>query len=383
VLVCIADRERHSGHYVASNQLYERAIQIVRPMQAHQRLGAVLNNFAINVFNQAQLDRAERVFREALQNFQAVGDQHNTGVALANIADILALRGRLDEAATMYHKAWESTEMALPQPGYAHYRYALARLMQGRPEEAFREAELSVEACRKLNKPDDVAGGLVVVGNIQMAKGDLVASRRSYEEALETQTKLGNLDDGAETKYALADLALAEGNPEKGEALVREAIAQLEKGQNILDHIAVYTTLSRVLQAEGKLEDASKAIDHAAELVGANDLKNFPGVATPVRIQQARVTGSLAATDAHGQPKVAAARTDLMALAAAARRLGLFSFECDARTALGEFEMKTNPDTGRQHLASLAVYARDHGFALIATRATALQNLMAAQARSK
>jgi eukaryotic-like serine/threonine-protein kinase len=152
VLVCLADRQRHSGDYVASNQLYERAIQIVRPMQAHQRLGAVLNNYAINVFNQGQLDRAESVYREALQNFQAVGDRHNTGVALANIADILALRGRLDEAAAVYRQAWENTEVAVPQPGYAHYRYALVRLAQGKPEEALREAELPVEASRKLNK---------------------------------------------------------------------------------------------------------------------------------------------------------------------------------------------------------------------------------------
>jgi tetratricopeptide (TPR) repeat protein len=224
-----------------------------------------------------------------------------------------------------------------------------------------------------------VAGGLVVVGNVQMATGDFAASRKSYQEALDTQIKIGNVDDAAETKFALADLALAEGNPEKAEPLVRESIAQLEKGQGLLDQIAAYTTLSRILQAKGELEEAMKAADHAAMIAGSNNMGFFHGVNLPLKIEQERVKA--ASADRKDRGEITSTRQKLNSLIATAHKLGFFNFECDARLALAELEMRTNPQTAHQQLASLAQDAQDHGFVLVTKRASDLAHTVAASLR--
>jgi hypothetical protein len=55
-----------------------------------------------------------------------------------------------------------------------------------------------------------------------------------------------------------------------------------------------------------------------------------------------------------------------------ARKLGYYDQECEARLALGELEMKANPELGRSLLTQLAAEAHDHGMELIARKAMAL-----------
>jgi hypothetical protein len=86
----------------------------------------------------------------------------------------------------------------------------------------------------------------------------------------------------------------------------------------------------------------------------------------PAQIQQARV--DMASGDAHSANQGAALR-NLHSIIATAKRLGYYNIECEARLALGEWELKSKSSVGHKHLAALAAETRGHGLELLAREA--------------
>jgi ATP/maltotriose-dependent transcriptional regulator MalT len=181
--------------------------------------------------------------------------------------------------------------------------------------------------------------------------------------------KLGEQDVVAENQDALAELSVEEGNIEQAETLLRMAIAEFEKEKLVPDQISAYTVLGRVLLARGKLEEARKAIQHAVELS-----PNFPDPALrlPLEIQRAQVEAAAASPGVGGRVALGAARQRLLAAIATARNLGYYYYECEARLALGEAELKADPARGRLQLEILEKETHERGLELLSRRAKLL-----------
>ena len=62
-------------------------------------------------------------------------------------------------------------------------------------------------------------------------------------------------------------------------------------------------------------------------------------------------------------------RTELRSTIAGAKRLGYYQWECEARRAPGEVEIKHNSAAARAQLTALASEARSHGLELLARKA--------------
>jgi eukaryotic-like serine/threonine-protein kinase len=364
----IGDQQGAQGHFEQSIATYEQVLAILQQLgEEHTKTGAVLNNMAIVFANEGKLERAEQLYRQAKFHFEQAGDGFNVATTVGNIADILYLRGDLPGAAKLYEQDVKlETVLDPPDPGYAMYRLADLKLAQGRVKEAHPLAQKAVDTLRPIKGGYQyLTSAIVVLGDALKAEADLKGAGEQYQSALDIRKKMGEASLVAESQISLADLALDEKQPQQAEAMLHEAITELEKEQGDPDAISAYVVLSRALLMEGRLDEARGAAQHAATLVHNS---SDPALRLSAEIQNARIQAAGKGTEASAQS--AAAEKQLRSAITTANRLGYYLLECDARLALGELEMKINPPLGRSQLTTLQEEARVRGLQLISLEAT-------------
>jgi len=367
----IGDRQGAQGHYEQAIATYQRVLAVLQELGEHAKTGMVLNNMAIDFANEGKLDRAEKLYRMAKYHFEQAGDKGNAGIALGNIADILYLRGNLPGAARLYQQSIAAEASFDPSaPGYAMYRLADLELAQGQLKKARDLATQAVDAMRPAHGTyESLTGAMVVLGDALMAQGNLAGARQQYQQTLETRQKLGEQELAAESQISLVELSLEEGHPGQAETLLHPAIAEFEKEKENPNATGAYTLLSRTLLAQGRLEEARKAVQHAAEL-GRNSPD--PALTLPLAIQNARIETVAAAPGAAGRAALAAARHQLLAAIATAHQRGYYQIECEARLALGEAQLKANLSSGRSQLETLEKETHERGLELLSRKAQLL-----------
>ena len=371
----IGDGQGFRGHYEQAIATYQRALAVLQGLgEEHEKTGAIFNNMAGACINVGQLDRAEQLYRKAKYHFEQGGDKANLTTVLGNIADVLYLRGKLPDAAKLYQQAIDSEALLFPGgPAYAMYRLADLELAQGQTKKAHDLAAQTVELIRPTHGGYlDLTGAMVVLGDAFMAQGDLAGARQQYQQTLEIRQKMDEQGPVAESQASLAEVALEEGHPEQAETLLRAAIAEFEREKETPNATSAYTLLSRVLLAQGKLEEARKAIQHAVEL-GRNSPD--PALTLPIAIQGARIATEAAAPGTAGHVAPAVARQQLLAVIATARRLGYYQIECEAHLALAVEDLKANPALGRSQLETLAKETHERGLELLSHKAELLASV--------
>jgi tetratricopeptide (TPR) repeat protein len=295
-------------------------------------------------------------------------------VALANVADILYLRGQLPDATRIYQEAIDSEALLSPSaPAYAMYRLADLELAQGQTRKAHDLAAQAIDLIRPTNGgSQSLTGAMVVLGGALMAQGDLAGARQQYQQTLETRQKLDEQDLAAESQASLAELSIEEGHPEQAETLLHSAIAEFEKEKEPPDATSAYTLLSRALLAQGKLQEARKAIQHAAELGRESP---DPALTLPLTIQNAQIEMAAAAPRAAGHAALGTARQQLLGVIASARKLGYYQIECEARLALAVGDLKANPVLARSQLETLEKETHERGLELLSHKAELLASV--------
>lgn len=359
----MADEMGTEGHYGEALTTYQRALSLLVGLGEHEKTGAALNNMAINFENQGRLDEAEKLYNEAKIHFQQAGDKPNTAIAMSNVADILYSKGNLPAAAKLYQDTLDFlTTIDHGNPGYALYRFADLRLAQGDVKAAQHLAEQAVEAMRPTHGDYQyLSGAMVELGKVLEQEGDLAGARSQFEQTLAIRHKLGAEQLAAESQVELANLAIDEGHADAAEPLLRTALAEFEKEKTDPDSSSAWTSLSRALLMQGKLDEAQKTAQRGTEL---SLTSSDPLLKLPAEIEQARVEMASA-----GTAQLLAAQKRLNSAIATARRLGYYNLESQARLALGKCELKSSPAVGRKHLAALASETRSRGLELLARHA--------------
>ena len=164
-------------------------------------------------------------------------------------------------------------------------------------------------------------------------------------------------------------LSIDEARPPEAEADLRAVLPEFEKEKNVANEVAANVDLSRALLMQGKFEEARKTILLAK---GLSRTSPDPALKLPVAIQEARVKSATAGAGTARLRATTDAGDQLRSVIATARRHGYFTLECEARLALGELEMQTNPQLGRSELEILAKETHGRGFEFISREAAIL-----------
>jgi DNA-binding winged helix-turn-helix (wHTH) protein/TolB-like protein len=361
----MGDRQGSEGHIQEARADYQRALKMLAGTGEHLKTAAILNNMAIAYANAGNLEQGEQLYRQAKLNFELAGDKLNAGLALANMADISYFRGNLPAAAKSYEEAYEI--MASVENADVRYpldRLADTNLVEGNVKEAHRFATQALEVAQARHADGDDA--MSELGDVLLAEGDLLGAQQQYQSALDIRQARGKAPTAAESRLSLADVALEEDHPDQADTFARAAIAEYEKEQSDPAAAGAYTELSRALLVQRKLEDARQAIQHATDLShGTSD----PTLKLPLAIQVARVEIARAQENAQGRTALRTAMQQLRSVIVAARKLRYYEIECEARLALAEALLKTNPAMARSQLEILARETHEHGMDLLAHKA--------------
>jgi tetratricopeptide (TPR) repeat protein len=97
----IGTAQRQQGDLETARRTLAEALELERRLDDRGRLARILGNLAGVEEELEHHDRAEALLRESLAVLEGIGDAHETAVQGQNLAYLLAVAGRVDEASTL------------------------------------------------------------------------------------------------------------------------------------------------------------------------------------------------------------------------------------------------------------------------------------------
>jgi tetratricopeptide (TPR) repeat protein/TolB-like protein len=352
------------GELLAAKKMFEASLAIDRETDNRSAIAQTLASLGNVDANLGDMSGAEKMYREGLTIAKDIGDRSMEALLSNNLAGILygygddaAAQAMYENAVAINRQAGEKDAIALTTNNIGAIRAELGDLDAAKThvQEAM---TLSVETGNK----EDIGIAALGMGQVLREQGDLAGAHKFYDQSLAIRTGLGDNTAVAETQASIADLDNAEGNFAAGRTLASKAAAEAHR-ENASDlEAGMLAILAQASLGLNKISDAQTAAAKTVALAKKSQERHTIAV---VHIAQAQVAA------ATGNPDAAA--KDLEAVVAEMTRLGLVSFQLEARLALGKIQIKSakTAAAGQETLSALEKDATTKGFLFIAHRAHA------------
>jgi tetratricopeptide (TPR) repeat protein len=194
---------RQRGHLVEAEGLYQRAIAILRARPPVVELGTALNNLGNVLAARGRRDEAETALRGAIEVWEKLlGPEHpNIAAALSNLSTLARSRHHYTEAEQLLGKALEMDRKVLPT-GNTRIGLELnnagtllaARKRYAEAEEALRESVAILQRTLPADHPE-VGRVLVNLGEVLRLEKKTVEAEDRYRAGLEILTRAWGPDD--------------------------------------------------------------------------------------------------------------------------------------------------------------------------------------------
>ena len=332
----------------------------------HDNAARTTGDFAILYYEQGDLDRAEAMYREAIEVFRQIGDLEGVTTASGNLGDISLARGNLTEAAQALSDAIPDYKEMGDKDGVALTLADLAKIARLRGDlkaalTGYKEARTIAE---EIADKRAVAYALAGAGDVLADQGDLQAARKSYQESLALCKEIGDKQSVADTELALARLSIEEGHAAEAETVIRKCKEQFHQDTQADDELDAGVVLMDGLLAEAKYEDAAReaAAEKALATKSANQL---------LRLQFNLAYARVELASGH----IESSRAQLERTLQSAHAHQLLGIELETRLVLAELKKKQAQSVGAQaDLVALEKFAQGKGFGLIAGKALSVRN---------
>ena len=323
--------------------------------------GIVLQNEGDAIAAKEKYERALAIYRE-LGNRKGVADE------LDNLGDVLFALADLNGARKSYEESLAVDTEIGNQDGVALAKGALGPVLlaAGEHEEAKRISQESVEICQTIGDRSKAAIGLAGVGSALRMEGRLDEARNYEIKAVSMFDQIGDSQSAARFQLILAELLMDEGNPAEAVAIARRSVVEFERRKMPRDGSLAYAVLARALLNLGNSARAQMAADKAISL---REAYHDRIVELMVELTGAQVHAAIGHADDRTQ-----AEQELQKLVQEATQRGFADYALQARLALGELEMLSNPANGRQLLEAVQKDSTEKGFGLIAKKAAQVLN---------
>lgn len=242
----LADVLRDQGRYTEARAQYEAALKIAQAINDERQQGVVLSQLGTLALEEGDFAEAERCHRDALARFHALGESRHEAIDWHQLGMVYQKAGGREQkeerraqwfqqADEAYRQAMQLWEALGDQAGAAQTANNLAALAQriGRPADAARWYRRALALNQAINRPDELA--------------------RNYNNLA------GLLLSAARGEFGSPPPAgLAEGNLlAEAESLARQAAGLMEQiGNPSLQIWNTYSILARIAEAKGDLTAA-------------------------------------------------------------------------------------------------------------------------------
>jgi len=326
----------------------------------------ILSDFAAHYYQAGDLNRAEKMFREAIAVFREVGDIEGITTVTGNLGDISLARGNLTDAALALSDALPGYKERGDKDGVALTLVDLAEIARRRGD--LKAALVGYKEARTIAQEIDdkraVAYALAGAGDVFVDQGDLQAARNSYQESLALRKEIGEKQTVAETELAMARLSLEEGHAADAETVIRKCKEQFHQDDQADDELAASVALIDGLLGQGKAVEAAKEKE-VSQLLAAKSTNQLNRL--QFDLVSARVELAI------GHP--VSSRHQLQRTLERARAHHLLGIELETQLAIAQLKKKLGQRVEAQaDLIALETFARGKGFGLIAGKALSAHN---------
>ncbi len=137
-------------------------------------------------YQQGDLARAEKMWRQAVQEFRQIGNPEGVATALSNIGGADLTKGELSEAKKLLEESIPRYQAVEDKSGVALSLNNLGDLsrQQGNLQAAETTYQQAKATAQEIDDKDAIAYVLNGLGDVFTDRGDLAAARKSYEESL-------------------------------------------------------------------------------------------------------------------------------------------------------------------------------------------------------
>ena len=355
-------------------QAAAEAKQIFDAADDQRGVARAINFSGIALENKGDSVGAKKMYEQALATYRRIGNKLGVANELDDLGDVLLALGDPNGARQKYEESLATNQEIANPDGVALVKGALgvALLALGDHEAAKKTCDESVELSRRIGDREKAAIGLACLGSAFRTEGNFAQARRYESEAISIFDEIGDKQSSSRFQLELAGLSIDERNGVEAAAIANRVIEEFTRENAVRDESLANAVLSRAMLAQGRIQDARKAIDQSSALSGK--YQDRP-VELFTAITEARVRAALA-----NAPDRAKAADRLQQVLAESDRMGLLNYAFEARLALGEIEISSgNRAAGRGRLESLLKDANDRGLGLIAREAASAMNEVTAQ----
>jgi tetratricopeptide (TPR) repeat protein len=223
-LITLFEHKGYGADWLATATVAREAAE-----RAGNRLGRAAMLYSLGALHVQQtfdFDRAAKLFGHALDEFRALGNDHATGLAQRNLANVHRRRGDWAAARSHGEESLGLLRSAGDRTAEAHMisRLALVELSAGDPAAARRLADQALALMEQIGYRRGVAQTLYVSSLVYAASGDIEAARSTQQRVLESVRELDDPVGMAYAHAALARIELSAGRPEQAAELLRQTV---------------------------------------------------------------------------------------------------------------------------------------------------------------
>jgi len=315
------------GALAGAREKLEQARDYFRQVGDENRFAAVLTNLGEVYRAQGELTQAEDLYREALSIFHKTGRKDNEHAAMNDLGEFLYQLGDFRGAKKICEDLLEVRTAAGDRNGVALSKANLADalLIEGQVDRAIALYQQSLTILEELGDRATRTAVQVSLARALVARRDFAKARQTLQEALTTNQEIGAKGDAALDRVLLAQVAFEEGHPEQFESSVRASIEELKAEHRGADEAKARAIEAAVLMSQGKLDEASNAVQSAQAIRNIDWLAKFHLALVSAQMEAAR-----------GNAVLAKRRLD--ALDSHARRVGCVFCQSEIRSASAKIQ---------------------------------------------
>ncbi|WP_341524682.1 tetratricopeptide repeat protein [Nostoc sp. UHCC 0302] len=246
---------------------YQQALDFC-PEDDEIRKATFLNNIALAICQQGNLERALYLWQKSLEIDERIGNFNGKASSLSNMADAIATQGDIERAFSLWHQSLEIVEYIGNFPGKAAILSSMASLIveQGDIKQALALWQQSLEIFEHIG---DIRGKAQTLHNMAGAihiQGDIEQALSLWQQSLKIKQSIGDIQGKAATLSNIAWALAKQGNIETAMQLWQQDFNISERIGDIKGKAATLSNMAWVSLQEGNTEQALSLWQQTLEL---------------------------------------------------------------------------------------------------------------------
>ncbi|MEM9485041.1 MAG: tetratricopeptide repeat protein, partial [Cyanobacteria bacterium P01_F01_bin.116] len=256
------------GNYTDALTSFQAALAIEESIDARSGMATSLNNIAIVYDNQGEYALALDYYQQALELVTDIGLKPLEPQVLGNIGTLYQAQGDYGLADEYLQRALKQAQELMFLPNQASQMLNLSNLAsyQGDYGKALDYVTNALDIHQRIGQRSREANGIRIRGDIYLSQGDFSAALADQQAALALSRELDDQDDVAYSLQALGQTYESLGQPDQAITLYQEALQIFQEIGSVTGQASIYNTLGNSAATQGNHAEALSNYQQALEI---------------------------------------------------------------------------------------------------------------------